>query len=66
MKITTCFETEIAGFKISLSQTRDGSFMVRYGKQIFKGLCYQKAAQELGECIMHALACESLLDNEVR
>jgi hypothetical protein len=66
MKITTCFEQEIAGFKITLKQKRDGSFTVTYGKQVFKGLGYQKASQELGGCIMHALACESLLDNEVR
>ena len=63
--MTTCFETEIAGFRITLQQNSRGQFTVVYGKQIFKGMGYQKAAQELGQCIMHATACAGLLDNEV-
>lgn len=64
--MTTCFETEIGGFKITMRQNARGQFTVVYGKQKFAGMGYQKAAQELGECIMHAVACEGKLDTEVR
>ena len=54
----TCFETEIAGFKIILSQIKYDSFVVTYGSQVERALPYDKAASKLGEAIMHALHCE--------
>lgn len=54
------FETKI-GYEIKLLQITKDSFCVTYGKQISVGLTYSQAAQELGECIMHALACEGKL-----
>lgn len=55
---TIVFETEIAGFKIRLWKFRPDSFGVEYGAQLNISLDYGQAAKELGECIMHALACE--------
>lgn len=63
MKI--CFETEIAGFKIRLKQCADKRFIVEYCDMPLRApMDYQTAALELGSCIMHALACDSKLDNE--
>lgn len=63
MKI--CFETKIAGFPITLTQAEDRRkrFTVIYGKQRKGDLRYGEACKELGECIMHALACQGSLDN---
>lgn len=60
----TCFETEIAGLNIRLEQKKNLRFNVRYGAQNFSDKTYREAALELGQCIMHALACEDKLDNE--
>jgi hypothetical protein len=62
MKKTLCFE-ETTGFPVRLYQTGRNSFTVEYGKQEHKGLSYGRAAHELGECLMHAMACEGRLDN---
>lgn len=51
---------------ISLTQTGIDRFTVQYGLQISKNLDYGRAARELGECVMHRLACESLIDNRTR
>jgi hypothetical protein len=59
----TCFETEIGGMSIVLAQRGKDSFRVTYWKQVKDHLSYAAAAKELGECIMHALAYESRLDN---
>lgn len=39
-------------------------FRVTYWKQVKSNLTYAEAAHELGECIFHALACDSKLDND--
>lgn len=61
-----CFELPDAAYPIKLEQHEDTRklFRVTYGKQVKDRLCYGDAATELGACIMHALACESRLDNE--
>ena len=59
-----CFETLVGGLPITLSQTSKGLFAVQYWKQRKSGLTYAAAARELGECIMHAAACNGALDNE--
>lgn len=63
MKKTTCYEVTVAGFTIRLIQTGIDRFTVQYGLQVKKRLTYEEAADELGECLMHALACEGKLDN---
>lgn len=62
MKI--CFETELAGFQIRLSQYRSapGRFTVIYGQEVREGLTYEQAGAKLGLAIMHAAACEGKLD----
>ncbi len=59
----TCFETKSAGFDIRLEQDSKRRFRVTYGKQVKRGLDYEQAAMELGTAIMHAAACEGLIDN---
>jgi hypothetical protein len=48
---------------IRLIQTGANRFTVDYGAQTTKNLTYAAAAQELGESLMHALACGGKLDN---
>lgn len=56
------WETQIAGMPITLRQSGVDSFRVTYFKQVKNGLTYAAAAKELGQCIMHALACDGMLD----
>lgn len=58
------FETEIAGYKITLMQYARGNFLVQYGTQQYVTSYYSEAAKELGECIMHALTCEGKIRTE--
>ncbi len=61
-----CHETKGLAFPIELLQQGKDRFTVRYGKQVKKELNYAEAAAEYGACIMHALACDGLLDNRQR
>jgi roadblock/LC7 domain-containing protein len=56
------YTQEIAGYTIQLRKRSANSFTVVYGKQVKPLLSYADAAKELGQCIMHALACEGRLD----
>lgn len=58
------FTHDIWGVEVRLTQQGADKFTVRYGKQVTAGLDYAKAAYELGCCLMHALACEGMIDNE--
>jgi hypothetical protein len=59
-----CFQADNFAFPIKLEQNRKTlKFKVTYGLQIKDGLSYEKAALELGACIMHAAACNGKLDN---
>lgn len=49
--------------EVTLHQVGKNNFTVTYGKQKTINLTYEKAAAELGECIMHAVACNHGLDN---
>lgn len=40
------------------------AFRVTYGLQMKSDLSYAEAAKEFGECVMHALACNSQLNND--
>lgn len=43
---------------------RKGSgFTVGYGLQVHTNLSYAAAAKELGECVMHYLSGEGMIDN---
>lgn len=59
----TCFQIEIGGMLITLKQRGRDNFTVQYGKQIEHNLTYGETVDELGSCIMHALACDRKLDN---
>ncbi len=65
MRHKVCFETVIE-FYIRLIQTGVDRFTVQYGQQFSDGLNYGSAAKELGESMMHALACQGHLDNSER
>ena len=47
-------------FTVSLWQSRSG-FALVYGLQLTAPLTYAQAAQELGECLMHALSCQGAM-----
>ena len=47
-------------FTVSLWQSRSG-FALVYGMQLTAPLTYAQAAQELGECLMHALSCQGAM-----
>lgn len=47
-------------FTVSLWQSRSG-FALVYGLQLTATLTYAQAAQELGECLMHALSCQGAM-----
>jgi hypothetical protein len=61
-----CYQVTIAGYEITLSQKGKDNFAVQYGKLYTGFLPYHEAALELGACIMHALACDSKLDNRTK
>ncbi len=50
-------------YDIKLLQSGRDNFTVVYGKQVKKKLNYGDAASELGAAIMHAAACDGILDN---
>lgn len=63
MKPQVCFEEVRGAWPIRLTQTGIDRFTVTYGLQVKKGLSYTEAALELGACLMHAAACDGVLDN---
>ena len=50
-------------YPIRVTQHREKTFRVTYGQQVRDHLTYAEAAWALGECILHALACEGKIDN---
>lgn len=50
--------------KLEQSDARGKLFRVTYGQQVKQGLTYSEACAELGACILHQLACDSLIDND--
>lgn len=57
-----CFNRD-GDFNLKLEQHETGRrlFRVTYGQHVRDRLTYAEAAHELGECLMHCLACESKL-----
>jgi hypothetical protein len=62
-KPTLCFALDGLAFPIRLIQDGRDRFTVEYGCQRDGELTYVIAAAKLGQAIMHALACDSRLDN---
>lgn len=60
---TIIFETNDTGYPVTVRQAADRTFSVQYGKQLRTNLSYAEAAQELGSCIFHGLACESKIED---
>lgn len=56
---TLIAETEYAGaFPVRLYQSAvTGAFKITYGAITKHNMTYEKATQEYGECLMHALGC---------
>lgn len=52
-----------SAYPVSLWADR-ADFEVRYGKQTKSGLSYGEAARELGAALMHAMACERIINND--
>jgi hypothetical protein len=50
--------------KLEQRTNKQGLFRVTYGLQVTDELTYAQACAELGQCILHALACNSELNNE--
>lgn len=48
---------------VKLEQRANHRFRVTYGLQEKDDLDYGDASKELGECLMHQLACNGALDN---
>ena len=62
MKI--CYRNELLDITLKQYGGKRYSYSVIYGLQQKHELGYAEAANELGECLMHALGCEGKLDNE--
>lgn len=58
------FSIKIAGYEINLLKNTKYDYIVQYGRQQYAPKYYAEAAEELGRCIMHALACEGKLNEE--
>lgn len=57
------FEAENYDIKLEQGGGRRKLFTVTYGKQVSDNLPYNRAAEEFGRVLFHALACEGKLDN---
>ena len=59
-----CYSLLDLDVHLEQSESKAGLFRVTYGLHVESGLDYVQAAHEFGECVFHALAWESKLDNE--
>lgn len=44
-------------YPVTIERTAHDRFTVTYGAEQKRGLSYDEATRELGECLMHALTC---------
>jgi hypothetical protein len=58
-----CDHREDLAFPITLEQSGPDNFAVIYGKQRRERLTYSQACTEYGMALLHALACDGILDN---
>lgn len=63
-----CFEEKsiTPQWPITLHQNGRDNFTVTYGKQVERRLTYAKAAEKLGQALMHAMSCAGDVDNRLR
>lgn len=62
-QLIDCISLDLA-FPVKLEQhTDDLTFRVTYGNEVVDRLSYEDAARNLGECVMHALACNGKLQS---
>ena len=59
----TCATFQTGSIPVTLAQRGVDWFAVVYGKQVTYDLTYAQACEELGACLLHALACAGKLDN---
>ena len=59
------FKIQIVGYDIILFQNEPDNFTVQYGKEVKSNLDYSQAAKSIGFCVMHALSCDSKINDEV-
>jgi hypothetical protein len=50
--------------QVDQGESKEALFTVTYGLRQKSNLTYEQAAHDLGECLFHHLACESVLNNE--
>ena len=63
MEIITIYQCNISGYSIILQQRGPDEFFVQYGKEVNYCPSYDTAAEQLGLCIMHALACDGFIND---
>jgi hypothetical protein len=64
MSVQVCYESTVEGqATVTLLQHGCNKFSVQYGKQSTGITDYNRAAMNLGSCLMHALACAGKVDN---
>jgi hypothetical protein len=56
----------IDGYSTGLYQRGKDSFVVVYGRQVDDNLSYAQACAKLGQALMHAAACNGLLDSRMK
>lgn len=61
MKPKTCIKIDNLAFPIELQQV-GARFRVIYGQQVKSNLSYSEACDELGTAMMHAAACDGLIE----
>lgn len=59
----SCFEVNRSMIVVEQSGAKKGLFRVSYGLQVRDNLTYAQCAKELGECILHDLSCEGIVNN---
>lgn len=63
MEIKTIYQCNMPGHSITLQQRGLDEFFVQYGKEVTYCPSYAMAAEQLGLCIMHALACDGFIND---
>lgn len=48
---------------VTLTRYKPDSYVVQYGAERRECSSYSEAAHELGECLMHSLACAGNMEN---
>lgn len=59
-------ETVIPGqYPVKVTQRKNGkTFTVQYGAEVKRGLSWEQAAAEYGQCVFHAAQCAGLIQDD--